>query len=79
MNPEAFKFNVEIDEEYIRVIWTRLPFASELTAISRYPELQVQFKYRDISSDTVRAMLRDMEVPDSLSKAILTRITVNAN
>ncbi len=78
MGPEAFKFKFFIDEEYIQVNWERLPTASALTALSRYPELQIRFNYRDISNDTVRAMLRDMEVPDSLMKAIMTRITANA-
>ncbi len=77
MNPEAFKFDVDIDDEYIIVRWQRLPSALEI--FSRYPELQLRFKYSDISSDTVKAMLRDMEVPDTLSKTIMTRITANAS
>ncbi len=77
MNPEAFKVNLDIDEEYITVRWIREPYVRDMVAMSRYPELQFRFKYRDISKDTVTAMLRDMEVPHSLSKAIMTRIAAN--
>lgn len=78
MNPEAFNFNIAIDDSYIVVRWTRLPHVTDMRALSPYPELELRFNYRDISNDTVRAMLRDMEVPDSLSKPILTRIAANA-
>lgn len=77
MNPEAFSFNVEIDDEYITVMWQRLPTALEI--ITRYPEFQLRFKYSDISSDTVKAMLRDMDIPDPLSKSIITRISATAS
>lgn len=78
MNPEAFNFNVAIDDEFIVVTWTRAPAAPDILALTRYPELQMRFRYRDISTDTVSAMLRDMEVPDPLSKAVMTRISANA-
>ena len=78
MNPEAFSFNVDIDDEYITVWWRRSP-SSTLDILTRYPELQLRFRYRDISSDTVEAMLRDMEVPDQMSKSIMTRVTANAS
>lgn len=78
MNPEAFSFDVDIDDEYITVKWQRSN-PSELEANSRYPELQLRFNYREISIDTVRSMLRDMEVPGQLSNAIITRITATAS
>lgn len=78
MNPGAFSFDVDIDDEYITVRWQRSP-SSTLDMLTRYPELQLRFRYHDISSDTVRAMLRDMEVPDQLSKTIMTRVTANAS
>lgn len=79
MNPEAFKLDVAIDDNFVVVTWTRLPFMSDTMALTRYPELEMRFNYRDISTDTVRAMLRDMDVPGPLSKGIMTRIAANAN
>jgi len=79
MNPEAFKLDVAIDDNFVVVTWTRLPFRSDIMAMTRYPELEMRFNYRDISTDTVRAMLRDMDVPDPLSKGIMTRIAANTN
>ena len=70
MNPERFKFNVAIDDNFIIVRWERLPYATDLGTIFQYPELEMRFNYRDISKDTVTAMLRDMEVPGPLYKAI---------
>ena len=78
MNQEAFKFDFFIDDEKITVVWKRLPQYSREQALSRYPELKISFTYRDISTDTVLAMLRDMEVPASISKAIMTRVESNA-
>lgn len=78
MNHDAFRFNFSIDEENITVVWKRLPEYSSGEALSRYPELEISFNYREISSDTVRAMLRDMEVPPSISKAIMTRVESHA-
>ena len=78
MNPEAFKIDVAVDNNIVIVKWTRLPYAPDILAMTRYPELEMRFNYRDISSDTVRAMLKDMEVPDPLSKTIMTRIAANA-
>ncbi len=76
MNPETFSFDVDIDDEFITVRWERLPTALEM--LTRYPQFQIRFKYNDISSDTVRSMLRDMEVPAHVSDAIITRITATA-
>lgn len=78
MNHQAYNFNVAVDDEFIVVTWTRATAAPDMLALSRYPELQMRFKYRDISTATVSAMLRDMEVPGPLSKAVLTRISANA-
>ncbi len=79
MNPEAFKLDVAIDDNFVVVTWTRLPYMPDIMAMTRYPELEMRFNYRDISTDTVRAMLRDMDVPDPLSKGIMTRIAANTN
>lgn len=76
MNPEAFKLDVAIDDNFVVVTWTRIPYVSAMT---RYPEFEMRFNYRDISTDTVRAMLRDMDIPAPLSKGIMTRIGANAN
>lgn len=78
MNPEAFKLSFAVDSNFVVLNWKRLPNVPEAMAISRYPELEMRFNYRDISRDTVVAMLRDVEVPESLSKAIMTRIAANA-
>ena len=78
MNPEAFKISFAVDNDFIILNWKRLPNVPETMAMSRYPELEMKFNYRDIANDTVVAMLRDMEIPDSLSKAIMTRIAANA-
>ncbi len=78
MNPEAFNFDFGIEGDYLVLTWTRLEHASNLTALSRYPELKMRIKYPDISTDTVRAMLRDLEVPKQLSQAILTLIAAQA-
>ena len=72
----AYVYNVEVMGKFITVKWKR---DESFEPPGRYPELQFRFNYRDISSDTVRAMLRDMEVPDPLSKAVMTRITADAS
>lgn len=74
---EEYNFNVSIDGQYITVVWERLPMAAGILDSVRYPKLQMSFKYDDISSDTVQAMLRDMGVPDPQSKAVMTYITAN--
>lgn len=78
MSPEEFNIDFLIDEQYITVVWERLPMSRGILASVRYPKLQMKFKYDDISTDTVQAMLRDMEVPPPLSKAIMTRVAANA-
>ena len=79
MNPEAFKLDVAVDDSVVVVTWTRLRSVPDIMAVTRYPKLEMRFNYRDISTDTVMAMLRDMDVPDPLSKGIMTRIAANAN
>ena len=78
MNPEAFKLTFAVDNDFITLNWKRMSHVPQALAVSRYPELEMRFNYRDISKDTVVAMLRDMDIPDPLSKAILTRIAANA-
>ena len=78
MNPEAFKLTFAVDDNVVILTWKRLPYVPDLLAMTLYPELEMRFNYRDISKDTVTAMLRDMEVPDPFSKAIMTRIAANA-
>ena len=74
MNPEVYNFDFGIDAEYLVFTWTRLQHVSDIDAQSRYPELTMRVKYRDICTDTVIAMLRDLEVPQQISQAILTLI-----
>ncbi len=78
MNHEAYRLEIRIDAEYLVFTWIRLQQVSDVDAQSRYPEVTMRVKYRDIFTDTVRAMLRDLEVPQQLSQAILTRITAQA-
>lgn len=79
VNPSAFKINLAMDDDEITINWVRLPQAGDpLSNATPYRELQFSFKYTDISKDTVQAMLRDMAVPDALSKAIMTRILARA-
>ena len=78
MNPEAYNFDFGIEDDYLVLTWTRLHQASELVAMSRYPELKMRFKYRDISTDTVGAMLKNLEVPRQFSEAIQTLIAAQA-
>ncbi len=78
MNPDVYNFDIRINAEYLVFTWIRLQQVSDVDARSRYPELTMRVKYRDICTDTVRAILRDLEVPKQLSQAILTRITAQA-
>ena len=78
MNPSAFKINLSMDGHFITVKWVRLTQDADVTDAPPYRELEFSFKYSDISRDTVKAMLRDMEVPDAFSNAIMTRIHANA-
>ena len=78
MNPETYNFDFGVEGDYLVLTWTRLQHASDLTARSRYPEVKMRIKYGDISTDTVSAMLRDLEVPRQLSRAIMTLITTQA-
>ena len=78
MNSETYKLTFAVENDVIVLNWKRMPHVTEEMAKSRYPELEMRFNYRDICKSTVVAMLRDLEVPDSLSKAILTRIAADA-
>ena len=78
MYPQAFKFEFGIEGEYLVLHWTRLSDTSHSFALSTYPELEMRFKYGDIASDTVCAMLRNLEVPDQFSEAIMTLIAAQA-
>ena len=71
MDREDTTFDIDIDNDHITVKWTRRP---DIDVGSRYKEFQIRFNYRDISSDTVWAMLRDIEAPATVSDAIMTRI-----
>ena len=78
MNPDVYNFDFGVEDDHLVLTWTRLQHASDEIAQSRYPELSMRIKYRDISSDTVSAMLRDLEVPRQLSQAIMTLIAAQA-
>lgn len=78
MNPESFKLTYAFDNESVILNWKRLAHAPDNLIASRYPEVEMRFNYRDTARDTVIAMLRDLEVPDSVSKSILTYIAANA-
>lgn len=77
MKPNAYEISFVIDGEYIAVTWTLAP---ELAGSwdYRYPKLEMQFKYTDISQDTVKAMLREMEVPNTILKTVMTSIAAHA-
>lgn len=76
MNPTGYVYNVEVKGEVITVKWKR---NNEAISLIRYPEIEFSFDYPNISTDTVRAMLRDMEVPDFLANAVMTRIAADAS
>ena len=78
MNPDTFKLTYAFDKDFVILNWTRLPYTSDAFSFSRYPEVEMRFNYRDTARDTVIAMLRDLEVPDTVSKSILTYIAANA-
>ena len=75
MNTGAFNFDFGIEGDYLVLKWTRLEQASDAVAQSRYPELKMRIRYREISTDTVGAMLKNLEVPRQFSQAILTLIS----
>ncbi len=76
MYPVGYVYNVEVMGKVITVKWKH-DKGSETW--SRYPEVVFSFDYLNISADTVRAMLRDMEVPDFLANAVMTRISADAS
>ena len=75
LDPAEYVFSLEVKGEVITVKWKR---DNAAPSRSRYPEIEFSFDFLNISADTVRAMLRDMEVPDSLANAVMTRISANA-
>ncbi|MDE2774529.1 MAG: hypothetical protein OXI77_01180 [Chloroflexota bacterium] len=78
MKPKAYNFDFGIEDDYLVLTWTRLQDTSDVDALLSYPELKMRIKYRDISTDTVSAMLRNLEVPHQFSQAILTLIAAQA-
>jgi len=80
MNLNDYEVTCEVNEEYITVQWELAPHAkivglnSSISTPDRYPKLTVHFKYRDITKDTLRAMLRDMRLPEAQSKGLLTLV-----
>jgi hypothetical protein len=78
MNPTTFKLTYGFEKDFVILNWTRLSHLPDTFAESRYPEVEMRFNYRDTARDTAIAMLRDLEVPDSVSKSILTYIAANA-
>ncbi len=76
MNPKGYVYNVEVMGKVITVKWKH---DKDSATWSRYPEIEFSFDYLNISADTVRAMLRDMEVPDFLANAVMTRISADAS
>jgi len=76
MKPKGYVYNVEVMDKVITVKWKH---DEESATWSRYPEIEFSFDYLNISMDTVRAMLRDMEVPEFLANAVMTRITADAS
>lgn len=78
MSPESFKLTYAFDNDFVVLNWKRLPQAPDDLPAPRYPEVEMRFNFRDIARDTVVAMLRDLYVPDPVSKSILTYIAANA-
>ena len=76
MNPPGYIYNVKVMGKVITIKWKH---DNNSETWSRYPEIEFSFDYLNISDDTVRAMLRDMEVPDFLANAVMTRITADAS
>lgn len=76
MSLEAYVYTVEVMGKTITVKWKH---NEDFALPGRYSELEFTFDYLDISTDTVRAMLRDMQVPDYLASAVMTRITADAS
>ena len=78
MSPESFKLTYAFDNDFVILNWSRLPHAPDSIATSKYPEVEMRFNFRDVARDTVVAMLRDLYVPDPVSRSILTYIAANA-
>ncbi len=79
MNPDTYDINVRVNDEFITVKWVRRASSQVADLLSFYPELELEFKYDDISFDTVKAMLRDINVPAPIQQAIMTRVAANAS
>ena len=78
MNPDSYNFEFGIEDDYLVLTWTRLEITNDVEALSRYPKLKMRIKYGDISTDTVSAMLQNLQVPRQFSRAILTLIAAQA-
>ena len=78
MNPYVYHLEFGIEANYVVLTWKRLQQTSDEEALSRYPELTMRINFRDICTDTVSAMLRDLEVPRQLSQAIMTHVNAQA-
>ena len=78
MYRDTFKLTYAFDKDFVILNWKRITPEPGDILTSRYPELEMRINYRDISKDTVVAMLRDLDVPDRVSKSILTYIAANA-
>ena len=76
MSPSGYVYNVEVMGKVITIKWKH---DNASATWSRYPEIEFSFDYLNISEDTVRAMLRDMEVPDFLANAVMTRIAADVS
>ena len=73
MDVDAYKLEHRLEGEFIKLKWTLQP-GYENPLLPQFPELEMAFKYTDISRDTVMVMLRDMMAPAPISKAIMTRV-----
>ena len=79
MNPDTYDINVSVNDQYITLKWVRRASEQVADMLAFYPELQLEFRYDDISFDTVKAMLKDLYLPAPVQHAIMTRVTANAS
>ncbi len=73
MDVDAYKLEHRLEGEFIKLKWTLQP-GYENPLLPQYPEVEMEFKYTDVSRDTVMVMLRKMRVPAMISDAIMSRI-----
>ena len=79
MHPDTYDINVSVNDQYITLKWVRRASEQVADMLAFYPELQLEFRYDDISFDTVKAMLKDLHVPAPVQHAIMTRVNANAS